>query len=47
MPLINCKINLILSWLQNCVISEENKLTTFEITNTKPYASKATFTLLN
>ena len=47
MPLINCKINLTLSWLPNCVISEGNRVTIFEITDTKPYTPKAKFTLLN
>ena len=30
MPLINCEINLILSWLPNCVITKENQVTTFD-----------------
>ena len=31
MPLINCEINLILTWSTNCVISESNKVTTFAV----------------
>ena len=37
MPLINCEINLILTWSANCVISNAtvNQGTTFAITDTK------------
>ena len=38
MPLINCKINLILTWSKNCVIASNtaaNEETTFTITDTK------------
>ena len=31
MPLINCEINLILTWSANCVISEGNRETKFAI----------------
>ena len=34
MPLINCEINLILTWSANCVISEVNRAITFTITDT-------------
>ena len=34
MPLINCEINLILTWSANCFIIE---VATFAITDTKPY----------
>ena len=40
MPLINCKINLIVTWSESCVISSNtatDQVTTFEITNTKLY----------
>ena len=39
MPLINCEINLILTWFENCVISNaaENQNTTVAITDTKLY----------
>ena len=39
MPLINCKINPILTWCANCLISNaaENQVTTFAITDTKLY----------
>ena len=38
-PLINCEINLILTWSANCVVSNAaaNQATTFAITNTKLY----------
>ena len=34
-PLINCKISLILTWSRNCVISEMNRVT--NLTDTKLY----------
>ena len=40
MPLINCKINLILNWSADCVIvntNASNQGATFEITETKLY----------
>ena len=37
MPLINSEINLILSWLDKCVLSNDTKATTFGITDTKLY----------
>ena len=39
MILINCEINLILTWSSNCVISNAaaNQATTFAITDTKLY----------
>ena len=37
MPLINCEINLILTWSANCVISSATKAITFAITDTKIY----------
>ena len=39
MPLINCEINLILTWSSNGVLSNasDNQNTTFGITDTKPY----------
>ena len=39
MPLINCEINLILTWSANCVISNApaNQATTSAITDTKLY----------
>ena len=44
-PLINCEINLILTWSTNCVIVSTdfaNQNATFEITNTKLYVSVVT-----
>ena len=40
MPLINCEVNLILTWSENCVIvstNVENQNPTFAITDTKLY----------
>ena len=42
MPLINCEINLVLTWSANCVISECNTVTTFAITDTKLYVPVVT-----
>ena len=42
MPLVNCEINLILTWLANCITSEGNRVTTFAITDTKIYAPVVT-----
>ena len=44
MLLINCEIDLILTWSENCVISEGNRQTTFAITDTKLYFSVVTLT---
>ena len=37
MPLINCEINLILTWSSTCLITESNGAGTFAITDTKLY----------
>ena len=37
MPLINCEINVILTWSENFVISSANGKTNFTITDTKLY----------
>ena len=37
MPLINCEINLILTWSEDCVISSKTRETKFTITDTKLY----------
>ena len=37
MPLINCEVNLILTWSSTCVITDSNGGGTFEITDTKLY----------
>ena len=45
MPLINCEINLILTWSTNCVITSTNvanQNATFEITDTKLYVPVVT-----
>ena len=46
MLLINCEINLILTWSVKCVISNAslNQDTTFAITDTKIYVSVVTLT---
>ena len=44
MPLINCEINLVLTWSANCIISNTaaNQATTFAITDRKFYVSVVT-----
>ena len=42
MPLINCEINLILTWSSTCVITNSNRAGTFAITNTKLYVPVVT-----
>ena len=37
-PLINCEINLNLTWYEDCVISSATGETKFGITDVKPYA---------
>ena len=37
MPLINCKVNLILTWSSTCVIINSTGKRRFEITDTKLY----------
>ena len=37
MSLINCEINLILTWSDKCVLSNDAKATTFAIADTKLY----------
>ena len=37
MPLINCEVNLILTWSSTCVITNSNGVGTFAIDNTKLY----------
>ena len=42
MPLINCEVNLILTWSSTCVITTSNGAGTFAITNTKLYVPVVT-----
>ena len=42
MPLINCPINLILTWSDKCVLSNDTNATTFTINDTKLYVPIAT-----
>ena len=37
MALINCEINIILTWSDKCALSNDTKATTFAITDTKLY----------
>ena len=39
MPLINCEINITLTWSDKCVLSNDTKAITFPITNTKLYVA--------
>ena len=47
MPLIDCEINLIVTWFANCVISNAgaNQATTFAITDTKRYVPVVTLSI--
>ena len=42
MSLINCEINLILTWHANCTVFEGNRVMTFTITDTKLYVPVVT-----
>ena len=42
MPLINCEVNLILTWSSTCVITNSNGAGTFAITDTKLYVPVVT-----
>ena len=42
MPLINCEVNLILTWSSTCVITEYNGAGTFAITDTKLFVPVVT-----
>ena len=42
MPLINCEVNLILTWSSTCVNTDSNGDGTFEITDTKLYVPVVT-----
>ena len=45
MPLINCEVNLILTWSSTCVITDSNGAGTFEITDTKLYVPVVTLSI--
>ena len=47
MPLINCEVNLILTWSSNCVISNAaaNQATTFTLTDAKLYVLVVTLSI--
>ena len=42
MPLINCKVNLILTWSEDCVITNSTGKGKFKITETKLYVPVVT-----
>ena len=42
MPLINCKIELSLKWIENCILSSSGTAATFTITDTKLYVTIVT-----
>ena len=42
MPLINCEVNLILTWSSTCVVTNSNGAGTFEITDTKLFVPVVT-----
>ena len=42
MPLINCEVNLILTWTRTCIISSAIGKTKFKITETKLYVPVVT-----
>ena len=42
MPLINCKIHLELSWINNCITSSIGRTTKFRTTSTKLYVPVVT-----
>ena len=45
MPLINCEVNLILTWLSACVITNSTGAGTFEIRNTELYVPVVTLSM--
>ena len=45
MPLINCEVNLILTWSSTCVITNSTGAGTFEITDTKLYVPVVTLSV--
>ena len=45
MPRIDCKINLILTWRENCVITDSKGAETFVITDTKLYVLVVTLSV--
>ena len=42
MLLLNCEVNLILTWSSTCVITNSTRAGTFEITDTKIYVTVVT-----
>ena len=45
MPLINCEVNLILTWSSTCVITNSTGAGTFAITDTRFYAPVVTLSI--
>ena len=46
-PLIDCEINLILTWSKNCAISSATGATKFKIKDTKLYVTVVTLSIQN
>ena len=46
MSLINCEINLILTWSANCVIAAVNRVASFAITDTELCVPGVTYQLM-
>ena len=42
MPLINCKVELSLKWIENCILSSAGIAATFKITDAKLYVPVVT-----
>ena len=42
MPLINCKVEILLTWYENCILSRAGTAVTFAISNTKLYLTIVT-----
>ena len=47
MPLINCKIELSLTWNENCTLSDSNENSTFTIKDAKLYVPVVTLSIEN
>ena len=45
MPLINCKVEISLKWMENCILSNSGTSATFKITDAKLYLPIVTLKL--
>ena len=43
MPLINCKVEISLKWIENCILSNSGTAATFKTTDAKLYIPIVTF----